>query len=60
MNSSTKSAKNNPYSRDVGQQVLDARAAAKEAVAQEKTETTTDSTEDDFSQALLNQILGGK
>lgn len=53
------SAKNNPYSRDVGQQVLDAWAAAKEAAAQEQTEAPTDSTDDDsFSQALLNQLLG--
>lgn len=53
------SAKNNPYSRDVGQQVLDARAAAKEATAQEQTGATTDATDDDsFSQELLNQLLG--
>lgn len=53
------SARNNPYSRQVGQQVLDARAAAKEAAAQEQTEAPTDSTDDDsFSQALLDQLLG--
>ena len=53
------SARNNPYSRQVGQQVLDARAAAKEAAAQEQTEAPTDSTdEDSFSQALLDQLLG--
>jgi hypothetical protein len=53
------SSRNNPYSRQVGQQVLDARAAAKEAAAQEQTETPTDSTDDDsFSQALLDQLLG--
>lgn len=53
------SSRNNPYSRQVGQQVLDARAAAKEAAAQEQTEAPTDSTDDDsFSQALLDQLLG--
>ena len=53
------SARNNPYSRQVGQQVLDARAAAKEAAAQEQTEAPADSTDDDsFSQALLDQLLG--
>lgn len=53
------SARNNPYSRQVGQQVLDARAAAKEVAAQEQTEAPTDSTDDDsFSQALLDQLLG--
>lgn len=53
------SAKNNPYSRDVGQQVLDARAAAKEAATQEQTGMTTDTTDgDSFSQELLNQLLG--
>lgn len=53
------SARNNPYSRQVGQQVLDARAAAKEAAAQEQTEAPPDSTDDDsFSQALLDQLLG--
>ena len=53
------SSRNNPYSRQVGQQVLDARAAAKEAAAQEQTEAPTDSTDDDsFSQVLLDQLLG--
>lgn len=53
------SAKNNPYSRDVGQQVLDARAAAKEAATQDQTGVTTDTTDgDSFSQELLNQLLG--
>lgn len=53
------SARNNPYNRQVGQQVLDARAAAKEAAAQEQAEAPTDSTDDDsFSQALLDQLLG--
>lgn len=36
MNSSTKSAKNNPYSQTIGQKVLDAKAAAKAAAEQEK------------------------
>ncbi len=53
------SSRNNPYSRQVGQQVLDARAAAKEAAAQEQTDAPIDSTDDDsFSQALLDQLLG--
>lgn len=55
----TTSAKNNPYSRDAGQQVPDARAAAKEAAAREQTEAPTDGTDDDsFSQELMNQLLG--
>ena len=36
MNSSTKSAKNNPYSQEIGQKVLDAKEAAKNATAEEE------------------------
>lgn len=52
------SARNNPYSRKVGQQVIDARAAAKEATAQSASETTSESEEDSFSQEILKQLLG--
>lgn len=53
------SAKNNPYSRKVGQQVLDAREAAKEAAAQNQADAQDESTDDDtFSRELLNQLLG--
>lgn len=47
------------YPDSVLQQVLDARAAAKEAAAREQTEAPTDSADNDsFSQELLNQLLG--
>ena len=49
------SAKNNPYSRKVGQQVVDARAAAKEAAAQE---AQAEEEDEDFSTALQNQLMG--
>lgn len=53
------SAKNNPYSREAGQKVLDAKAEAKEETAQDQTGTTKDGTdEDSFSQELLKQLLG--
>ncbi len=53
------SSKNNPYSQKVGQQVLDAKADAKETAAQEQAEAQEGSTDDDsFSQALLDQLLG--
>lgn len=47
------SAKNNPYSRQVGQQVLDTRAATKAATLEQENEE-----DDSFSQAVLNQLLG--
>ncbi len=49
------SAKNNPYSRNVGQQVVDARAAAKEAAAQA---AQAEEEDEDFSTALQNQLMG--
>ena len=50
MNSATSSAKNNPYSRAVGQQVLDAKAAAKELETEEEA--------DSFYDELLRQMMG--
>lgn len=47
------SAKNNPYDRKVGQQVIDTRKAAKE-----NRQETEPNDQDDFSQAVLNQLLG--
>lgn len=63
MNSSTKNARSNPYSREVGQQVLDAKAAAKERMQNEKNEEneekeTADAGLSGSAQDVLNRLLG--
>lgn len=52
-------SKKNPYDPTVGQNFVDDRDAAK-AAAEKQAENQMPDTDDDFSQALLNQILGGK
>lgn len=59
LSSGSTSAKKNPYSQQVGNQILEAKKAAKEKAAREQSTTTTDSTDSDsFSQEILKQLLG--
>ena len=59
LSSGSTSSKNNPYSQQVGKQILDAKKAAKEAATQNQASTSADGTdEDSFSNEILKQLLG--